>query len=241
MTDFETHPAGTDDLVEHLRGGLVMVSVALRAADRIEQLEAENKRLGDLYDHTCYYHTPDDRAQFHARKIVALEADAEMMFAKGMSHGQQVLKDTGRLVIVDSPELAELREALTRANAATAAAYEVAAKVADDYTKMRERQIAEEKAKAAIHVNVPQVMRWQAGKVQSEAISSQIRALATADQTSALDRLIAEAEARVLEQAAIIANKLLVRTKFGNDTLTEVVYSDFVGAAILAASKKGGV
>ena len=84
---------------------------------------------------------------------------------------------------------------------------------------------------------------WDDLKINGSSISvvaTAIRALATPDQTAALDRLIAEAEARVLERAAIIANKLLVRTKFGNDTLTEVVYSDFVGAAILAASKKGG-
>lgn len=62
----------------------------------------------------------------------------------------------------------------------------------------------------------------------------------TAELTAALDKLIAVAEARVWKQAAIIANKLLVRSKFGDDTPTEVVYSDFVGAAILAASKKGG-
>ena len=93
-----------------------------------------------------------------AARIKQLEADAEMMFAKGMSHGQQVLKDTGRLVIVDSPEVVELREALTRANAATAAAYEVAAE-----------------------------------ETPYESDRDAIRALATPDQTAALDRMIAEA------------------------------------------------
>lgn len=180
MTDHETHPAG-DDLVKRLRSG--GNGQEIEAAHRIEQLEAENKRLGDLYDDTCYYHTPDGRAQFHARKISALEA------------------------------------ALTRANAATAAAYEVAAREVE--------------------------CGCGAGPCQDTANcaakdAADIRALATPDQRSALDKLIAEAEARVWERAAIIANKLLVRSKFGNDTLTEVVYSDFVGAAILAASKKGG-
>jgi len=88
------------------------------------------------------------------------------------------------------------------AKAATAAAYEVAAQIADDFVWMREQQIETEKAKAAFHVDVPQIMRWQAGKVQSKAIADDIRALATPDQTAALDKLIAEAEARTLDAAS---------------------------------------
>jgi len=179
-----THPAGTADLVKRLLDANVDFGLCDEVNARIEQLEAENKHLGDLYDDTCYYHTPDGRAQFHARKISALEA------------------------------------ALTRANAATAAAYEVAARMIDSVEDAPE--FADTMLSAV----------WD--------VQRNIRALATADQRSALDRLIAEAEARVWEQAVIIANKLLVRAKFGSDTLTEVVYSDFVGTAILVASKKGG-
>ena len=171
MTGFETHPAGTADLVKRLRSNtpnMVIGHASMHeAADRIEQLEAELTRATQNND---------------------------MMFAKGMSHGQQVMKDTGRLVIVDNPDSVSLLvAALTRANAATAAAYDVAAQIADDFVRMRERQIETEKAKAALYVNVPQIMRWQAGKVQSEAISASIRTLATPDQTAALDKLIAEA------------------------------------------------
>lgn len=144
MQDFETDPAGTADLVKRLR----MIhewKLGGQAANRIEQLEAENKRLGDLYDDTCYYHTPDGRAQFHARKISALEAE------------------------------------LTRANAATAAAYEVAAREVE--------------------------CGCGAGPCQDTANcaakdAADIRALATPDQTAALDAVRAEARAQGMREAA---------------------------------------
>lgn len=173
MTDFETHPAGTADLVKRLREKQICTG--------FEQVEPE------VID--CVYGS-DPVCQDAADRIEQLEA------------------------------------ALTRANAATAAACEVMAKKADNW-----------------HVAYISGKGRNPEKYDStfSYLSRTIRALATPDQTAALDKLIAEAEVRVLERAAIIANKLLVRTKFGNDTLTEVVYSDFVGAAILAASKKGGV
>ena len=86
----------------------------------------------------------------------------------------------------------ELREALTKSRAETAAAYERAAETAEDYVAMRINQIETEKSKAAINIDVPQIMRWGAGKVQAEAIRDAIRILATPDQTAALDKLIGE-------------------------------------------------
>lgn len=79
-------------------------------------------------------------------------------------------------------DIEALIAALTRANAATAAAYEVAARLFDDGVS-------------------------PTGK----AVGDVIRALATPDQTAALDRLIAEAEARVWAEAAEIAAKSLER------------------------------
>lgn len=178
MTDHETHPAGTADLVKRLSAyeGRVFETTACynglreEAADRIEQLEAENKRLGDLYDDTCYYHTPDGRAQFHARKIVALEA------------------------------------ALTRANAATAAAYEVAAKVGFGYGGL--------------------------------SAARSIRALATPDQSAALDKLIAEAVGP-LEGALDAVLAWHDKDKHTAGKMTFERSSVFAKAR--AASKKGGV
>jgi len=176
MTD-ETHLAG-DDLAKRLRD--VGLTCASKAADRIEQLEA----------------------------------DADMMFAKGMSHGQQVLKDTGRLVIVDSPELVELREALTRANAATAAAFEVAADV--DVLYVDEDGNRTTRKLRFLERNC-------------------IHALATPDQSAALDRLIAEAEARVWDKAAQIAKRHDLHDKDEASYTGRQIAKD-----ILAASKKGG-
>ena len=160
MTDFETHPVGTADLLKRLRSNTPNMSVghaAMRhAAARIEQLEA----------------------------------------------------------------------ALTRANAATAAAYEVAANVLDDEIDM---------ARIAFPQAVPILA----------ADRKAIRALATPDQTSALDKLIAEAVKPYVEAL----RALIDHTHECERKLTEALYhADFCGEsrpltdarAILAASKKGG-
>lgn len=125
--------------------------------------------------------------------------------------------------------VATLTDQLTRANAATAAAYEVAAQIADDFVRMRERQIETEKAKTSLHVNVPQIMRWQAGKVQSEAISAAIRALATPDQTAALDKMIAK---------AVGPYRLVLKDMV--DSADEISTPLIEAQLLLAASKKGG-
>ena len=164
MTDFETHPVGTDDLVKRLRAG--KNGQEIEAADRIEQLEAQATELGNFL------------ASYMAEAFTA-----------------------GRAV-------KELTESLTRANAATAAAYEVAARVAERYTDCCQ---------------------------SCAGVGTRLRALATADQQSALDKLIAEAEARVWKKAEQIAR----------DTGTCLMpsghfLSERCADAILAASKKGG-
>ena len=102
--------------------------------------------------------------------------------------------------------------ALTRANAATAAAYEVAAREVE--------------------------CGCGAGPCQdttncSAEDAAAIRALATPDQTAALDKLIAEAEARAIERVVNIAASNF-SGGFSNNRRV-------ILAAILAASKKGGV
>ena len=108
--------------------------------------------------------------------------------------------------------IAELEATLTRANAATAAAYEVAAREVE--------------------------CGCGAGPCQDTANCSAedaaaIRALATPDQTAALDKLIAEAEARAIERVVNIAASNF-SGGFSNNRRV-------ILAAILAASKKGGV
>jgi len=185
VTYFETHHAGTADLVARLRAG--KNGQEIEAAARIEQLEAENKRLGDLYDDTCYYHTPDGRAKFHARKIVALEAE------------------------------------LTRANAATAAAYEVAARV------------------ASFRHDENKILRatWATPSLTGlDDVSDEIRALATPDQIAALDRMIAEAVGTLVDALdAVLAWHDKDKHTAGKMTFER----SSVFAKARAASKKGGV
>lgn len=121
----------------------------------------------------------------------------------------------------------QLEAALTRANAATAAAYEVAANVLDDEIDM---------ARIAFPQAVPILA----------ADRKTIRALSTPDQTAALDRLIAEAVGPYVEALRV----LIDHTHECERELTEALYhADFCGEsrpltdarAILDASKKGGV
>ena len=163
-------PMTNAELALHLRGRLVPMSVAYRAASRIEQLVATVELLG---------------------------------------------------------------AALTRANAAAAAAYEVAAREVE--------------------------CGCGAGPCQdttncSAEDASAIRALATPDQTAALDTLIAEAEARVWDKAADIARQAVEITghrmreakekknkKEERDWQSMLFCAVDIRTAILAASKKGGV
>ena len=110
--------------------------------------------------------------------------------------------------------------ALTQSRAETAAAYERAAKQCDKI--------------AGNTADFPRDHRRAAGQC-----ASNIRALATPDQSSALTAIEAAAEARGMRKAAEIANSLLVRSSFGTDQRTVVTYSDFVAAVILAAIPQG--
>ena len=127
--------------------------------------------------------------------------------------------------------IAELEAALTRANAATAAAYDAADKIVCE----RHR----------IHMTAK-------GRNPDDYVSDwsftadAIRALATPDQTAALDKMIAEAVKPYVEALRV----LISHTHECERELTEALYhADFCGEsrpltdarAILAASKKGGV
>lgn len=123
------------------------------------------------------------------------------------------VRELNMQVLASGSQAQEAYEAQLKAEAATAAAYEVAAlaimeKCHDDMDRKEEAVI--------------------------------VRALATPDQTAALERLIAETEARVWEKAAKIANDHTPE-KHGGATLAAHVNGRNIEAAILDASKKGGV
>lgn len=90
-------------------------------------------------------------------------------------------------------------DAVEQIEAAVAAQIEADAGIADEYVAMRERQIAGEKDKASQHVDVPQIMRWQAGKVQSSVIASAIRN--QPHSRTALDAAIRAAKVEALRKA----------------------------------------
>lgn len=200
------------------------------AADRIEQLEAELTRANAAND----IWRKNSRETFEA--MVAMR-DSINEFVPMPSLESDLLQGPENSVFCATVAEAVITE-LTRANAATAAAYEVAAQIADDFVRMRERQIETEKSKSALHVDVPQIMRWQAGKVQSKAIAAAIRALATPDQTAALDTLVAEAVGPLL-----IAAKSGLRFIENTESELGIILGcgDSLRNALLAASKKGGV
>lgn len=167
MTDFETHPVGTADLVKRLRS----------------YQEYEQTRDGQI---VCVESEIANEAADNIQQLVAT--------------------------------VEQLEATLTRANAATAAAYEVAAKEMED-----------------------------------ERAAIAIRAIATPDQTAAMDRLIAEAEARVWDKAADIARQAVEITghrmreakekknkKEERDWQSMLFCAVDIRTAILAASKKGG-
>lgn len=157
MTDFETHPVGTADLVKRLReiGKLSFGWTADQAADRIEQLVAT---------------------------------------------------------------VEQLEATLARANAATAAACEVAALVA---------------------------LRMFNGFPNK--ITDEIRALATPDQTAALDKLIADAVKPYVDAMRYYETQFcegFCEDMPDRSVTNEGMENDCGGCkarAILAASKKGGV
>ncbi len=154
----------------------------------------------------------DTERKLRAR-IEQLEADTDEAYARGFSAGQQALKDTGKLVVVDSPELAELRLALTQSRAETAAAYERAAKLLDQ--RGQEEQI-----------------NYGLGRETQNFYRARdmVRALATPDQIAALDAVRAEARAQGMREAAEIARNIK-----GGDGYIEMLVSDAILSAIKGA------
>ena len=90
-------------------------------------------------------------------------------------------------------------------------------------------------------------MIWQRDDLYAKLDSTmkdRARILTERDKTFGLmltraDEARAEGFAAGLEAAAKVANSLLVRSRFGTGEVTEVVYSDFVAAAIRALDKTG--
>ena len=126
--------------------------------------------------------------------------------------------------------VATLTDQLTRANAATAASYEQAAGVA-------------EKERAVWDAGYNTTTSGYAVCEATAKIREEIRALTTAGQTAALDRVIAEAVCPYVEALRV----LIDHTHECERELTEALYhADFCGEsrpltdarAILAASKK---
>jgi len=170
MTDFETHPAGT--------------------AARIEQLEAQNKELGNF--------------------LAAYMAEA---FTAGRT-------------------VKELTEALTRANAATAASYEVVSK-----------QLAASR-ETFCYASPGSDEEFTSLLLGFDTAAGIIRALATPDHTAALDKLIAEAVRPYVEALAWYGEQARLARLIHSegDAGRNALQADGGkrANAILAASKKGG-
>jgi hypothetical protein len=96
---------------------------------------------GSRYRIGTFRHSADARFDQFARELLPealsalceLEASNEEVYAKGFAAGQDALRQLGKLVVVDSPELQELRDALTTSRAETAAVIERAGDAAEDY------------------------------------------------------------------------------------------------------------
>jgi len=116
-------------------------------------------------------------------------------------------------------DIEALIAALTRANAATAAAYEVAG-------------LSIANLEIGYYDGISGDWHPYNGPHLISAGCAAIRAIATPDQWSALDRLIAEAEARTVERIAELVSGWRNTTPMTGEECA---------IAILAASKKGGV
>jgi len=116
----------------------------------------------------------------------------------------------------------QLEAELTRANAAAAAAYEVAAEACADYPRV-----------------APDEAEWTRYDEQIEHSQRCIRALATPDQTAALDRLIAEAVKPYVEALQQIADQTDGVTPEPDNLQMAIGSINSFTRAILAASKKG--
>jgi hypothetical protein len=89
------------DFIEDVRS--YGMRVTDQCADLIESLTALLKAATDArtqFDH---------RIEELVAQVEALTAEREELFARGFSAGQQELKDAGKLVVIDSPELVTLK------------------------------------------------------------------------------------------------------------------------------------
>lgn len=140
--------------------------------------------------------------------------------------------------------IAELEAALTRANAATAAAYEVAARACSGIIK--DYYCMKDDGKTYHPLWVQKVAKGMVSIARQD-----IRALATPDQTAALDKLIAEAVKPYADALDAIAQEASVPVHtWQNGINFKRMYEGWrkiateridMARAILAASKKGGV
>ncbi len=163
----------------------------------------------------------DTERKLRAR-IEQLEADTDEAYARGFSAGQQALKDTGKLVVVNSPELAELRLALTQSRAETAATVAMLNDADHQYNRRTNDMIARHAAaQAKSRAETAAAYERAAREVDCGGCgggcydpvncaaenAAEIRALATPDQTDALDAVWAEARAHGMREAAMLIVK----------------------------------
>lgn len=234
MTDFETHPVGTAARIDELKAALIEADARIpRFPDHMARIvDAKNEGLPErisalveaiqsIPDYMRQYQwQADDKQSFGSKWVRTIAGDN----GKGMGR-QAIAEVVSHIGVADyiaaaNPDTVSLLIAsLVKANAALAAAYEVAAKAAMGHCYA--------------------IMSATDADARAALIAVSIRALATPDHTTALDRLIAEAEARGMERAAGIA-------KQHNDHRDNEYAQGWddcaksIHTAILAASKKGG-
>lgn len=145
-----------DDLKARLRELTETYGIGDEGADRIEALEAA-------------------LTQSRAETAAAYERAAQVDIHYIDDDGEQRSHKLG-FFVQNSIRALATPDQFAALGAVRAEAMREAASIADDYVAMRINQIEVEKSKTAINIDVPQVMRWQAGKVQSEAIRDAILA-----------------------------------------------------------------
>ncbi len=114
-----------------------------------------------------------------------------------MTSDNDLIRRGDALMCCDAIDIAGLPAATPALDAA--AMQRMAADEASRYVQIRSDQIATEKAKPAHYVDIPQVMRWEAGRIQASSIAD---AILTLPLPTPADRL---AEAlRLPEVAALV-------------------------------------
>lgn len=189
-------------VADRRRKGNRFDSIEYEAVDRIEELEREQEKDARFIKELCAQigELNDKIAEWSVRSDANKGA-----FAKGFSAGQQALKDTGKLVVIDSPELQELRDAMTKSRAETAAAYERAA----DVITGRKSEINN----FSKTLSGSDKIIFAEGVSLLDVVATAIRAIATPEQSAALDAAKAEARAQGMREAAEIAAEALERAE----------------------------